>query len=136
MRAFRPSLMRSKFTHLIMLTAWLFATGVQWDLVQVAAWARMFANNARVLPWRDALELTFSPDGMCHACHAVREAKQDDSENASSVVTNAAKEPLVFQSPVEMIVAAPDGRPWILIESALVAHDRARPATPPPRFVG
>jgi hypothetical protein len=127
--------MHSKFTHLLMLTAWLLATGVQWDVVQVLAWGRMFANYARVLPVRDAWELTFAVNGMCDACHAVQDAKQDEAGNPATSVSATAKEPLVFQSPDQIVIVAPTALPWIVVEARMVAHERAQPPTPPPRGV-
>jgi hypothetical protein len=125
--------MRSKLAHLLVLSAWLLATGVQWDVVQLAAWARMFSNYARVLPVRDAWELTFATENMCGACHAVQDAKQDESGQQQTTMTNVAKEPLVFQQASGVVVTAPSAQPWLVVEPHLSARDRARPVTPPPR---
>jgi hypothetical protein len=125
--------MHSKSTYILMLSAWLLATGVQWDVVQVAAWARMFANYARVLPMRDAWELTFAAENMCGACLAVQDAKQDESGATTPSVVNAAKEPLVFQTTAAIVVAAPAAQTWMTAEPDWMAHERAQPPTPPPR---
>lgn len=127
--------MRSKCAHLLMLTAWLLATGSHWDVVQVIAWGKMFANNARVLPVLDAVQLTFSPADMCNLCHVVQDAKQDrpgDNAPAGKILT---KEPLVFLARTQVVIGAPISSPWIVIEVVPVANERTAPPTPPPRAV-
>jgi hypothetical protein len=127
--------MRSKCTHLLMLTAWLLATGSHWDVVQVFAWGRMFAQNVRVLPALDAAELTFSPTRLCKLCQVVRDAKQDrpgESAPAGKILT---KEPVVFLARTQVVIAAPTSSPWIVTEVAPMACDRTPPPTPPPRAV-
>jgi len=126
--------MRAKCTHLLLLTAWLLATGSQWDVVQVFAWSRMFAHNARVLPVRDALELTFSPSDKCSVCRLVEAAREDrPGDNAASA--KFLKEPIVFLAGTTIIVAAPTSSPWIETATRPLAHARTAPPTPPPRAV-
>ena len=36
--------LRKKLQHICILTAWLFATGAQWDIAQTFAWAKMFSS--------------------------------------------------------------------------------------------
>ncbi|HEX9782010.1 MAG TPA: hypothetical protein VGA56_04660 [Opitutaceae bacterium] len=125
--------MRARFAHLLLLFAWLLATGSQWDVVQVFAWSRMFAQNARLLPTWDALELTFSPDGQCGLCHLVEDSRQErpgDNAAAGKAVT---KEPIVFLTAEAVFVQAPTSMPGIEPEQAATARDRSRPPTPPPR---
>lgn len=121
-----------------MLCAWLPATGIHWDVVQLLAWSRMFVNHARVLPLRDALELTFSPDGRCGVCVAVQSARQDDGATVAAFAAQRLnQEPLVFPSATPVVLTppatalySPDG------DNAPVGHGRAAPPTPPPRADG
>ena len=80
-RAFIGPPVHRKLPLVLTLTAWLFATGSQWDLVQTFAWARMFADNVRTMSIETALARTFSPEGRCRMCNAVTSAKQQQ-ENA------------------------------------------------------
>ena len=127
--------MRRKFALVLTLTAWLLATGAQWDVVQAAAWARMFSNNLAVLPLGAALERTFSPEGRCEICGAVSTAKQQQADNGSSALGGKAeaKVLLVFQPAPAVIVAAPDFAPWPSDDPFALSFDRAAPPLPPPR---
>jgi hypothetical protein len=124
--------MRSQLTKILMLVAWLLATGSHWDVVQVFAWGRMLAHNARVLPLRDALELTFSAQGRCQVCLTVQDNRPAAGEEAAAV-SLLAKEPLVFQTVTGVVVAPPTSAAWIEGATSWLTHDRTAPPTPPPR---
>src|SRR5690606_36229902 len=95
---------RSKLTRILLLTAWLLATGSHWDVVQAFAWGRMLVTNAQVLPLRDALELTFSTDGRCDLCATVQEHRPSATDDEATVVNLLTREPLVFQTVPSVIV--------------------------------
>lgn len=125
--------MRAKTTRVLLLAAWLFATGSQWDVVQAFAWARMFAQNVRVLPTLDALELTFSPDGQCGLCHLVEDSRQDGPGANSAAGKVTAKEPIVFLAGATVFLPVPPSTGWFEAEGPPPPHERARPPTPPPK---
>lgn len=127
--------MHRKIPLVLTLVAWLFATGCHWDFVQVFVWAKMFSENARVLPLEAALERTFSPEGRCELCGAVSTAKQQDAgaEGATPGVKVDRKVLLVFQPVTAVIVEAPDFAPWASGDLAGLSAGRAAPPLPPPR---
>ncbi len=126
--------MRRRLALLITLTAWLLATGSQWDLVQVFAWGRMLAINTQVLPLIEAAKLTFSPEGRCELCSAVATAKQQQENSAAVPGGKAdAKILLAFEPAPSPVVAVPDFSPWSLSDPLVRAMNRAAPSVPPPR---
>jgi hypothetical protein len=127
--------MRHKLALLVTLTAWLFATGSQWDVVQTFAWARMFAENARTLSFGAALERTFSPEGRCELCGAVSTAKrqQSDADGGAPGGKADGKLVLVFQPVAAVILTPPGLAPWSPDEPPCVSTERAAPPLPPPR---
>ena len=126
--------MRRQLSLCLTLTAWLLATGSQWDLVQVAAWGRMFAENARVLPLGAALARTFSPEGRCPICVAVSRARQQE-ENSSPLPAgkSGGKIFLLYQPAPAPVVAAPAFSPWSPNDPLVRTTGRAVPLLPPPR---
>jgi hypothetical protein len=123
---------RSRRQLIILLCAWLLATGVHWDAIQVVAWSRMFADNARTLPVLAAVRQTFDPREMCGMCCAVQQAKREQRE-AAAVGQGVGKAPLVIQPVARVVVAAPDGQPRMTSESEVPAVERDAPPVPPPR---
>jgi hypothetical protein len=131
--------MRRQFALVLTLTAWLLATGSQWDVVQTFAWARMFAENYRTLPLRVALNRTFSPEGRCGLCVAVTLAKQSQSDSPDTpsdtpsgkfsgkivLVLEPAAAPLVPRITSSCRRSRSDQLP--------VSAERAAPPLPPPR---
>ncbi len=99
--------MRHRFYLLLTLTAWLFATGSHWDLVQTFAWGRMIAKYAERMPIADAVATTFSPQTMCPLCHAVAEAKQQQSNDPTAPVLKSPGKILLVCAPVAMAPLAP-----------------------------
>ncbi|MDO8540617.1 MAG: hypothetical protein Q7S40_09305 [Opitutaceae bacterium] len=119
----------------MLLLGWTLATGAHWDVLQVAAWARMWFSYSRVQPLAAALETTFSPDAMCGACRTIQAARHDQAGDVT-VDLHATEKPLLLlpsvraiaaESPNRIAFARPDNSPqppsW-----------RAAPPVPPPRF--
>jgi hypothetical protein len=123
---------RSRPQLIVLLSAWLLATGVHWDAIQVFAWGRMFADNARTLPVLAAVRQTFDPQEMCGMCCAVQAAKREQRE-AAAVGQAEGKAPLVIQPVARVIVAVPAGQPRMTKESEIPAIERDAPPVPPPR---
>lgn len=64
-----------RFPAILVLCAWLLASGAQWDLLQGFAWGRMIATYSRTMPLNEAVRLTFTPDNLCGLCAFVADAK-------------------------------------------------------------
>lgn len=124
--------MRSRLQLIVLLSAWLLATGVHWDVIQVIGWSRMIVANTATMPLLAAVRQTFDPQEMCGVCHAVQDARRDQREAVAAGQTEG-KAPLVIQPVAVVIVAAPAGQPWMVNESGIPAVERDAPPVPPPR---
>lgn len=119
----------------LLLLGWTFATGAHWDLIQLAAWGTMLARNAQVQPLGAAFATTFSPDGMCSACHAVQAAKLRSDDNSVPDVRTPEKPPLVLPAPRQLVVEAPAAIAAVVTADApLPEWSRPAPPVPPPRL--
>lgn len=127
--------MREKVSLLLTLAAWLLATGSHWDLVQTFAWGRMLASYSQVMPFSKAVAKTFSPQTMCSLCHAVADAKQQESNGATAPGTKTPGKILLVCAPRTLVFSSPAPHCAGLIapESAPSSLDRSRPPSPPPR---
>lgn len=124
---------RHKFSVGLAVLAWLCASGAQWDVVQVLAWARMFGENARVLPLREAFARTFSPEARCELCGVVSQARQEQEERSLPAATSETKIVLFAPAAELPVVAAPVREAWPPVAAAAQSHLRLPPPVPPPR---
>jgi hypothetical protein len=120
---------------LLVLFAWLLATGSQWHLVQTFAWSRMVVAYAKTMPLREAVRLTFTPDNMCGVCELVSLAQQQNSTDSALPVGTSldSKSPLIFQPVAAVIVATGCPRIWSLSDRKILSAERTAPPIPPPR---
>ncbi len=125
--------MRPRLTRILLLTAWLMATGSHWDLMQVFAWSRMLIHNAEVLPVREALEFTFTPRGMCTLCHIVQDGKRENADAHSLATATPVKAPLVFQALARIVVTSPSTDSWSDSFAPPGIREQDAPDPPPPR---
>lgn len=125
--------MRRRLAIFSLLTAWLLATGSQWDVVQVFAWGRMFAGYVQTMSVREALAETFDADKPCSLCCAVREAKQQENKQLPPELRLREKLILIFQPTAEVVATVSNGNRWPQVENMLTGRGRAEPAVPPPR---
>ena len=89
------------------LLAWLAASGLSWDLLQVVAWTRMSIGNASRLPASAALAKTMS-DAPCELCKAARAARRQ-SEQSPLAKQEAVKEKTKSDSaPLPLLLASVD----------------------------
>lgn len=63
------------------LTAWLVATGLAWDGLQLAAWANMARINARSMSTEAAVQAAVT-GAPCKHCLAVRTARTETERSA------------------------------------------------------
>jgi hypothetical protein len=125
--------MRRRLAIFSLLTAWLLATGSQWDFVQVFAWGRMFAGYVQTMSVGEALAETFDADKPCSLCCAVREAKQQENKQLPPEFRLREKLILIFQPTAEFVATVSNETRWPNIECLLTGRGRAEPAVPPPR---
>ncbi len=114
--------------------AWLCANGAIWDVAQVVAWGRMFANYSETMSMGAALAETLDPAKPCPLCLSVAAAKGKSRSEASLpggqrdvtkiVLTLQWNEPPVF---------SPPRREWGPVAGATGLLRRERVPVPPPR---
>jgi hypothetical protein len=125
--------MGRRFALILTLTAWLFATGSHWDLVQTFGWGRMIASYSKTMPLAEAIRLTFTTDNVCSICVLVQDAKQAGNDATVPGGRLETKVLLVFQPVPSVVVSAPDCSSWHLAENSVSSLGRSSPPTPPPR---
>jgi hypothetical protein len=125
--------MRQRLQLSALLLAWLMATGSQWDLVQVFAWGRMFADYSRIMSVESALRLTFKPDNMCSVCKLVKAAKQQQEQSPAAPLKARGKILLVFAPVPAMIIASEPSEQWPVESKLMRSTELSAPPIPPPR---
>lgn len=70
--------LRSLFAWLA-LVAWLAASGLSWDLLQVVAWTKMSVDNAAQLTAAAAVSKTLE-DAPCALCVAAQEGRKNSEQ--------------------------------------------------------
>lgn len=128
--------MRRRIAMISLLTAWLLATGSQWDVVQVFAWGKMFAGYVQTLSVRQALAETFDADKPCSLCCAVREAKRQENKQVPPEIRLREKLTLVFQPTTDFLASVSIETSWPEAGSLQAGRGRAEPTVPPPRSLG
>lgn len=108
------------------------ATGMQWDALQVVAWSRMFADNARTMPVLAAVRQTFDAREMCGLCCTVQQAKREQRDLLGAG-QGEGKAPLVLQPVARIVVAPPVDRSHVAPIVLGGDADRDAPPVPPPR---
>ncbi len=129
-----------RLSTLLVLCAWLLASGAHWDLAQGFGWARMVVNYSRTMPLEQAIRLTFSPENLCGVCEFVAEGKTraaaDGSANgAPANPESAAKGKLVLATAPEhlFVVGSAPAPSWPAEHFLANPHARPAPPTEPPR---
>ena len=120
------------------LVAWLAASGLSWDLLQVVAWTKMSVDNATQLTAAAAVSKTLE-DAPCPLCKAAQEGRKN-SEQAPLAKDELAK--------VKAKADPVAGEIQLLAARLFSGCDHARPAdevsvarvaevpVPPPRVRG
>lgn len=114
--------------------AWLLATGVQWDVLQVVAWGNMFLDNMATRTMGAALEKTFDGE-ECELCVAVREAKQREESPGVPSTKQPQKITLIFSAKAVYIHPPAVPKIWELVDAFCTGEARSAPPVPPPRLV-
>jgi len=120
------------------LVAWLAASGLSWDLLQVVAWTKMSVDNATQLTAASAVSKTLQ-DAPCPLCKAAQEGRK-----------NSAQAPLAKDELAKVKAKADPvaGESLLLADKVFSGRDYARPVdergrsrvaevpVPPPRAFG
>lgn len=114
------------------LVAWLLATGVQWDLLQVFGWARMVVNHSQTMSITAAVTKTLGGE-MCGVCEIVSQAKRRPADAAPAGGPHDAKVVLLVPAAPAFVFSAPDPGVWSAAPSAALSVPRTAPPLPPPR---
>ncbi len=121
-----------KLQLICILTAWLFATGAQWDIAQTFAWANMFSNYSQSMSVGAALKKTFNGK-MCSICRAIDEAKQKQRAESLPSGGITAKMIFVIQDKSLFVISSDDIIRASLSDFVIDGEVRVGPPTPPPR---
>ena len=120
------------------LVAWLAASGLSWDLLQVLAWTKMSVDNASQLTAAAAISKTLE-DAPCSLCKVAQDGRKN-SEQAPLAKDESAK--------VKAKADPASGEIHLLAVKFFLGRDYARPAdeesvlrvaevpVPPPRVRG
>jgi hypothetical protein len=119
-----------RLTHLVVLAAFIFSCGGQWYALQCVAWINMIHDYSQMVPFTEAVSMTFSGKYPCAICKALAEKKQSENEKIASVEKYAKK----FFAPVVDDVAAPSVAAIHYPDFLNALQTRAEaPPSPPPR---
>ena len=124
--------MRRRLSLLTLLTAWLLATGSQWDMVQTLGWGRMIVRYSQTMTLAQAVRLTFTPDNLCGICESVSQAKQQQAA-LPLAPDSQGKLMVVFQPATSVYAPLPLTGQLAPGEPSPLGQGRAQPPVPPPR---
>jgi hypothetical protein len=121
-----------RFTLLVVLVAFTFSCGGQWPVLQCVAWANMIREYSEMVPFAQAVQMTFSGQYPCALCKAIVEKKQEEDTKLAATFKYEKK----FFSPglaVEARSATLSPQTFVIREPIFQNWSEA-PPTPPPRF--
>jgi hypothetical protein len=121
-----------RVTFFVVLVAFVFSCGGQWAVLQGVAWANMIREYSGMVPFSQAVEMTFSGQYPCSLCKAIAEKKQQDNAKLAILF----KQQKSFLSPGLELTApclAASPQTFVARESFLQTRSDV-PPTPPPRF--
>jgi len=124
--------LRKNIHYFFIVIAWLLATGVQWDIAQTFAWAKMYSEYSESMSIGAALKKTFTGK-KCTLCKAVDSAKQQQTASSLPSAGFGAKMIFVLQEKPVFIFATDDLLSWSLSDSIYGSFEHLGPLTPPPR---
>jgi hypothetical protein len=119
-----------RLTHIIVLAAFVFSCGGQWYVLQCVAWIKMLHDYAQMVPFTEAVGMTFSGQYPCEICKAIAEKKQSENTKICSLEKYEKK----FFPPVAVALARPEAAPLQYADYLSTLQARSEPPpTPPPR---
>lgn len=126
--------MRRKFSIACLLTAWVCANGMVWNVVQVVAWARMFQQFSQSMPAAQALQVTFDGSAPCSLCKLSQTAQDNERKQLpQDAALGAAGEKIFFlaESAPTPVVLAPEIAWPVGADAAGLTRTEAVPVPPP-----
>ncbi len=120
-----------RLTHLIVLAAFVFSCGGQWYALQCVAWVNMLHEYSQVVPFSEAVSMTFSGQYPCEMCKAIADKKNSEQQKSFAFQKYDKK----FFPPLALAVAPPGDAPLQYPDRATIFQSRTEtPPTPPPRL--
>ncbi|HEV3271882.1 MAG TPA: hypothetical protein VGZ93_06850 [Candidatus Methylacidiphilales bacterium] len=119
-----------RLAHILVLAAFVFSCGGQWYVLQCVAWVKMLHDYSQMVPFTEAVGMTFSGKYPCPICKAIAEKKQSENDKLCSLEKYEKK----FFPPVEIAPVRPDSAPFrypVCLNS--LEFRTESPPTPPPR---
>ena len=121
-----------RLTHIMVLAAFVFSCGGQWYVLQCVAWVNMLHEYSQMVPFTEAVSMTFSGQYQCAICKAIAEKNQSENDKLCSLEKYEKK----FFPPLADVLARPGSASLVYpgYLNSLQARSEA-PPTPPPRQV-
>jgi hypothetical protein len=98
---------RRKISVLFLLLAWLCANGVVWNAVQVVGWVKMVRDYSEVMPFTQALSVTFSGEAPCDFCRVAESGREQTQQLPQQATLGAAVEKIFFLADAAPVVVLP-----------------------------
>ncbi len=121
-----------RLTQLFVLVAFMLSCGGQWYLLQGIAWTSMIREYSQVVPFTQAVQMTFSGQYPCSLCKAIAEKKQSEDSKILSLgkyEKKAFSPALAVTQPFRSISSM-----TYIIHNEFFQTRSEAPPTPPPRF--
>jgi hypothetical protein len=116
-----------------LVIAWLCANGALWDVMQTAAWGRMFAGYAQTMSLTEALRETFDASKPCEMCQSIAKARGAAEKQMPKAEQRAADKLLLVIHSVDAPMFAHGPSDWMSNPPA-GWRERTDPVPlPPPR---
>jgi len=121
-----------RFTLFVVLVAFTFSCGGQWPVLQCVAWGNMIREYSEMVPFTQAVQMTFSGQYPCALCKAIAEKKQEENTKIAATFKHEKK----LFSPGLIVKARSvtiSSQTFAVREQSLQTRAET-PPTPPPRF--
>jgi hypothetical protein len=117
---------------IFVLVAFIFSSGGEWAVLQCVAWTNMIREYSEMVPFPEAVKMTFSGQYPCAICKAIAEKKQSDN----SKMVALAKHDKPITSPAFSYRPRPATlTPQFYAQREIFLRTRSdSPPTPPPRL--
>lgn len=127
---------RRRIQYLMVFFAWFMATGSQWDVMQVVAWGKMFADYSQGMTLSAAAKKTFSGE-MCSICLVVQDGRKQQESSGDKLPQGKISSKMLDLCPLAVAVSvfAPEREQTGTMAAVLDVDGRGRvsPPVPPPR---
>ena len=123
-----------RLTHIIVLAAFIFSCGGQWYALQCVAWVKMIHDYSQMVPFTEAIGMTFSGQYPCAICKAIADNKQVENDKNSVRARKIREE--ILSAPIAVALAnRPNAASFQYADYLTLLFRAARNLlpTPPPR---